>query len=762
MTVYDAFISYSHAQDKPVAAALQAAVQRLGKAWYRRRALRIFRDDTSLSATPHLWPSIEQALAQSRYLILLASPQSAASPWVAKEVAYWLANKSIDTLLLAVTEGDVGWDDQSGDFIWSAATPLPPTLKGCFPVEPKWVDLHEYRACAPAKSSRFLDLAADLAATIHGIPKEDLLSQEVRQQRRALMLAWSAAASLLVLAVAAGWQWQIARTQRAKAENALTTAAGTADRLVYDLALDLRNRRGMPVELVLNILDRAVEMQSQLANAHDTTPELRRLEATAMGELATTLIDQGARTSAKSAAERALTITESLVKLDPANPQYQRDLSVSLNKAGDASAALADFASASHFFERARDVIEKLVEASPGDAQLQSDLAACLGRIGATQIAANKRPEALATFQQAVTILENLAANQPDNSAWQYDLSAAYNRVGLISKAMGQSSAALNAFQGALAIRQKLVSAEPDNTEFQRGLFDDYTRVGDIFAATGARDDALAAYQNGLAVIEKLAAVDPANKQWQNELSLAYDNVGHMAALGGANERALNELRKSLAIRKRLVADSPNNTNWQREIEVTQNRIGDVLNVMGNRDEAIDAYQQALVIAQKILAAAPDNADWLSDLAFCYVNLGSVYAAQDRARARTAYQKALALREKIAASGGADVQRDLAFTYERLAAVDTADGSSADAIASLRRAVALRERIAAADPDNTLWQVDLVLSLYWLAQAGDDPQSRYQEALALAQKLDAAGKLNADQKAFVATIRQALGALAAK
>ena len=88
MADYDAFISYSHAKDKPVAAALQAAVQRLGKPWYRRRALRIFRDDTSLSATPHLWPSIEEALARSRYLVLLVSPQSAASPWVGKEIAY--------------------------------------------------------------------------------------------------------------------------------------------------------------------------------------------------------------------------------------------------------------------------------------------------------------------------------------------------------------------------------------------------------------------------------------------------------------------------------------------------------------------------------------------------------------------------------------------------------------------------------------------------------------------------------------------------
>ena len=49
MAFYDAFISYSHAKDKPIAARLQSTIQKLGKPWYRRRALRLFRDDTSLS-----------------------------------------------------------------------------------------------------------------------------------------------------------------------------------------------------------------------------------------------------------------------------------------------------------------------------------------------------------------------------------------------------------------------------------------------------------------------------------------------------------------------------------------------------------------------------------------------------------------------------------------------------------------------------------------------------------------------------------------
>src|SRR5258707_654102 len=111
MALYDAFISYSHAKDKAVASALQSAIQRLGKPWYRRRALRLFRDDPSLSATPTLWPSIEQALTNSRYLILLASPDAAASPWVNKEVAHWLAHKHAETLFIAVTEGELAWDE---------------------------------------------------------------------------------------------------------------------------------------------------------------------------------------------------------------------------------------------------------------------------------------------------------------------------------------------------------------------------------------------------------------------------------------------------------------------------------------------------------------------------------------------------------------------------------------------------------------------------------------------------------------------------
>jgi hypothetical protein len=82
---YPAFLSYSHSADRQPAAIVQRAPPRLDKPWFRLPTLRISRDETSLSANPGLWTSIERSLAQSDYFLLLASPDAAQSPWVAKE-----------------------------------------------------------------------------------------------------------------------------------------------------------------------------------------------------------------------------------------------------------------------------------------------------------------------------------------------------------------------------------------------------------------------------------------------------------------------------------------------------------------------------------------------------------------------------------------------------------------------------------------------------------------------------------------------------
>ena len=202
---YNAFISYSHAADGRLAPALQRGLQRFAKPWYRARALRIFRDNESLSATPQLWTSIEQALDSCEFYILLASPAAAGSRWVAKEAERWQATKPMDCFLIAWTDGDILWSDSSGDFDWERTTALPETLRHAFKEEPRIVDLRWARNSIDVdlRNTRFRESIADLAAPLHHKPKAELASQEVHEHRRTIRTAWSAVALLAAVTAVA-------------------------------------------------------------------------------------------------------------------------------------------------------------------------------------------------------------------------------------------------------------------------------------------------------------------------------------------------------------------------------------------------------------------------------------------------------------------------------------------------------------------------------------------------------------------------------
>ena len=198
-TVYDGFISYSHAADDLLAPRLQAGLQRFAKPWWKRRALRIFRDESSLSANPHLWSSITDALDNSGWFVLLLSPDAAQSEWVNNEVEYWLEHKDPDRIIPALTDGDFAW--QNGDVVSDAA---PPALQGAFADEPRWVDLRFARSeeQLDLKNPAFSAAVADIASPIRGVPKDELLSEEVRQYRRTVRTAWAAGIVVLLLGLA--------------------------------------------------------------------------------------------------------------------------------------------------------------------------------------------------------------------------------------------------------------------------------------------------------------------------------------------------------------------------------------------------------------------------------------------------------------------------------------------------------------------------------------------------------------------------------
>ena len=199
-TVYDGFISYSHAADDLLAPRLQSGLQRFAKPWWKRRALRIFRDESSLSANPHLWSSITEALDSSGWFVLLLSPDAASSEWVNQEIEYWKTHKDPWRILPVLTDGTFEWTN--GDV---SGTAVPDKLRGTFAEEPRWVDMRFARdeTDLDLKDPRFADAVADIASALRGVPKDELASEEVKQHRRTIRTAWAGATLVGLLAVAA-------------------------------------------------------------------------------------------------------------------------------------------------------------------------------------------------------------------------------------------------------------------------------------------------------------------------------------------------------------------------------------------------------------------------------------------------------------------------------------------------------------------------------------------------------------------------------
>jgi tetratricopeptide (TPR) repeat protein len=123
----------------------------------------------------------------------------------------------------------------------------------------------------------------------------------------------------------------------------------------------------------------------------------------------------------------------------------------------------------------------------------------------------------------------------------------------------------------------------------------------------------------------------------------------------------------------------------------------------------------------------------------------------DLPEALNAHRAGLAIRERLAAAdpSNAGWQRDLSVSQNKVGDVLSAQGRLDDALSAYRASLAIAERLAAADASNAGWQRDLSVSQEKLgsvlsAQGRlDDALSAYHASLAISERLAAADASNA-------------------
>src|ERR1700756_1863162 len=99
---YWAFLSYSHTDKK----------------WgdWLHKALEIFRDREELPVSADLGSNINEALKESRYLIVICSPRSAQSRWVGEEIKTFKRLGREDRILALIVDGEPNASDGKPGF----------------------------------------------------------------------------------------------------------------------------------------------------------------------------------------------------------------------------------------------------------------------------------------------------------------------------------------------------------------------------------------------------------------------------------------------------------------------------------------------------------------------------------------------------------------------------------------------------------------------------------------------------------------------
>ncbi|WP_423489112.1 toll/interleukin-1 receptor domain-containing protein [Mycobacteroides sp. PCS013] len=302
---YDAFLSYSRA-DTAVAEGIQKGLHSIGRKLGRLHALRVFRDKTDLAASPSLWAKLTEALDKSRYLVVVLSPNSASSEWVNKEIDYWLAHRGRNNLVLVMADGTLIWDDTHGAFNPQNSTAAPPALAtpDALGTEPIYIDVSQDNPW-DIQNPVFRDKLTDIAAPIHGKPKYELASEDLREQqrfRRFRRLAITGLAVLLVTAIAAA---SVAFIQRREAIQQRNEAihqrnSGIARGLVADAEAIFKRVRGGTYDQALQELTVAallgpVAARGGMLTGLQNTAILQKIIRTSRGIVAPKVTPDGKR-----------------------------------------------------------------------------------------------------------------------------------------------------------------------------------------------------------------------------------------------------------------------------------------------------------------------------------------------------------------------------------------------------------------------------------------------------------------------------------
>ena len=569
---YDAFISYSHSADGKLAPALQTALHRFAKPWWKLRAVNLFRDGTSLAAAHDLSEAIKTALVDSRFFVFLAGPRSAQSKWCQRELDYWIAERKPETLLIVLTEGTILWDESTQDFDWRVTDALPRSLSGAFKAEPLWLDLSWAKTGEQVSTGdpRFHQGVAMLAARLHGKSLDEIAGEDVRQHRRTRLVTRSAIAALALLTISSlAGAWFAVQGQR-RAERNLAQALTATDTMVGEVAEGMRNFYGVPRDRLAALLGKVEGILDTLA-AMEPSDAIVERRATMMRTLTRANIELGDLRRATELRDKAETLIAPLAGKSGPLSQAWRILTALQPEAFDIARRRNDYAQAQARSTRYRTMIEAMVAAlkaeTPSDLRYhaQQDLVLAIDRQRMIAVDQGRLDDALVLARENVAAADALLAAFPQEATPRRLAAIGRGKLAELLDDLGRPDEALKDLDAARATLVEIERGEPNRLDVLNALFEIERARARIFENRDEWIEVVVAHEICVELLAKLRSADPRNAVLTADLAARRADLASAAARLGDAGRARSEFAAASELHAAALRAAPDNIDVMRD-----------------------------------------------------------------------------------------------------------------------------------------------------------------------------------------------------
>lgn len=526
-TKFKAYISYSH-RDERWAVWLHRALEsyrlprklvgtqtKIGKVPARVKP--VFRDRDDLSSDSDLAGTVKQALTDSENLIVVCSPESAASAWVNEEIRYFAGLGREKKIFCIIVDGDPAATDAESS---------------CFPEALAEIGLNEPLAADVRKWADGKRLSRlKLIAGMLGLPLDQLRRRDLQKRQKAWAWASLASIALLVIVIAAVTS-RIAAEQRRISGESLVSYKLTELRTMLNVADD-------PEELTRLQQWNKQELDQLISSAGDGDNALLNA-ALALREQGNQLYSKRALPESLEKYRQSWALLAESYRRDRGNKDILFELGQAEFYIGQVHNDQGRLAEAEKAFFAYAEITRRLIVSEPQNAEWVLEMAYALTNLGALENRKDKSdPERTLQLTQSALEYNQIAlVLDPQNTYYKSELGQSH-------AFLADAQRGVCDLEGALLSRQKNVSLERDMLALDPGNPLQVSRLAyalngyaSVQIEMGQTADVIASSEEALQLMASLAQEYPDNKKLKRFIMLRKQQLAIQNALSGRIEQA--------------------------------------------------------------------------------------------------------------------------------------------------------------------------------------------------------------------------------